>query len=194
MRTGKERRKMSELIETTLRLMQEEDISNLSVRKITKSLGITQGVIYYHFKDIKRLLCYVGILYLREISLRFNHINLESEEESLLAYEKFNEEIFNRKDLFFNLYYGIYRNDILEITKDFYDIYKFELKQEEIDIIEKVGIGKEKYFLKNILTNKSDYLILDKLRESYLYDTTIGIENSRENYFKEIKNIIARLR
>lgn len=194
MRTGKERRKMSELIETTLRLMQEEDISNLSVRKITKSLGITQGVIYYHFKDIKRLLCYVGILYLREISLRFNHINLESEEESLLAYEKFNEEIFNRKDLFFNLYYGIYRNEILEITKDFYDIYKFELKQEEIDIIEKVGIGKEKYFLKNILTNKSDYLILDKLRESYLYDTTIGIENSRENYFKEIKNIIARLR
>lgn len=194
MRNGKERRKMSELIEGTLTLMQEEDAQNLSVRKITKNLGITQGALYYHFKDIKLLLSYVGILYLREISLKFLNIDLNDEKNTLLAYREFNEEIFKRKEIFFNLYYGIYRDEILEIAKDFYDIYKFELDIEEIYKIEKIGIGREKYFLQKILKDKNDYLILDKVRESYLYDYTLGIENAREDFLEKLDIIIEKLR
>lgn len=163
----KKKKVMTYFIEATEELMKEDDIDKISIRKIAKKAGYNSATLYYYFDDLEHLILFASIRYLREYTSALAKrikATMTTLEKYRTVYETFNYYAFRSPVIFHNMFFGKYSPKLLDVIKEYYDIFPDDLDGHE-DI------------LKNLLTQGN----------MYERDKQIVIELVREGTLDEIK-------
>lgn len=201
----KKKKVMTCFIEATEDLMKEDDIDKISIRKIAKRAGYNSATIYYYFEDLEHLILFASIRYLREYTSALAK-NIKKEMTTLekyrTVYETFNYYAFRSPIIFHNMFFGKYSPMLLEVIKEYYDIFPDDLEGHDELLRGLLTQGNMYYRDKQIVDQlvsegiidegKSDITlkIIISIHESYVYEAMIQLDKldleAHEKAFLEI--------
>jgi len=166
-------RMINYFIDATAKLIKEEGIKNISIRKIAKEAGYTSSTIYNYFSEVSHLIFFAAMRFIENYAEDLPKYTARSEdplEKYLLGWECFCDHSFREPEL----YHAVFIADLGEHPEDFLkyysSIYKFDTIQlpEELEGIlteQNLSIRSrhvlEKYAEKNVF-KKED---IEKLSE-----------------------------
>lgn len=154
---GKEEQKRQNtilFINTTQKMIDEEGLDKISVRKIADRAGFHNSTIYLYFKDLDQLIMLASMKYFQEYShmLELQSQKERSPSENFYAiWDFFFDTILKKPPLFYNFFFGKRSDDLDEIMNLYYKIFPEERRQFSTDI-------EAMYFGKN-LKERSLYLL-----------------------------------
>lgn len=128
----KKKRIMIYFIEATEKLIQEEGLDGLSIRKIAAEAGYNSSTIYNYFSDLEHLTLFGSVRYLREyigLLSRSLREDMTSLEYFRTIYRCFNDFAFQYPDIFRNLFFGRHSDQLAEVLQ----IYYTQLFPEELE-------------------------------------------------------------
>lgn len=201
----KKKKVMTCFIESTEDLMKEDDIDKISIRKIAKRAGYNSATIYYYFEDIEHLILFASIRYLREYTSALAK-NIKKEMTTLekyrTVYETFNYYAFRSPIIFHNMFFGKYSPMLLEVIKEYYDIFPDDLEGHDELLRGLLTQGnmysRDKQIVDQLVSEgiideeKSDIAlkIIISVHESYVYEAMIQLDKldleAHEKAFLEI--------
>ncbi|MFR8927369.1 MAG: TetR/AcrR family transcriptional regulator [Peptoniphilus senegalensis] len=201
----KKKKVMIYFIEATEELMKEDDIDKISIRKIAKRAGYNSATLYYYFDDLEHLILFASIRYLREYTTalaRKIKPTMTTLEKYRTVYETFNYYAFRSPVIFHNMFFGKYSHKLLNVIKEYYDIFPDDLEGHE-DLLKNLLKQGNMYYRDkqivdelvkegNVDTNKVDITlkILINVHQSYVYEAMIQGDKldleSQEKSFLEI--------
>lgn len=201
----KKKKVMIYFIEATEELMKEDDIDKISIRKIAKRAGYNSATLYYYFDDLEHLILFASIRYLREYTTalaRKIKPTMTTLEKYRTVYEIFNYYAFRSPVIFHNMFFGKYSHKLLNVIKEYYDIFPDDLEGHE-DLLKNLLKQGNMYYRDkqivdelvkegNVDTNKVDITlkILINVHQSYVYEAMIKGDKldleSQEKSFLEI--------
>lgn len=201
----KKKKVMTCFIEATEDLMKEDDIDKISIRKIAKRAGYNSATIYYYFEDLEHLILFASIRYLREYTSTLAK-NIKKEMTTLekyrTVYETFNYYAFRSPIIFHNMFFGKYSPMLLEVIKEYYDIFPDDLEGHDELLRGLLTQGnmysRDKQIVDQLVSEgiideeKSDITlkIIISVHESYVYEAMIQLDKldleAHEKAFLEI--------
>lgn len=201
----KKKKVMIYFIEATEELMKEDDIDKISIRKIAKRAGYNSATLYYYFDDLEHLILFASIRYLREYTTALAKKikpTMTTLEKYRTVYETFNYYAFRSPVIFHNMFFGKYSHKLLNVIKEYYDIFPDDLEGHE-DLLKNLLKQGNMYYRDkqivdelvkegNVDTNKLDITlkILINVHQSYVYEAMIQGDKldleSQEKSFLEI--------
>lgn len=201
----KKKKVMIYFIEATEELMKEDDIDKISIRKIAKRAGYNSATLYYYFDDLEHLILFASIRYLREYTTALAKKikpTMTTLEKYRTVYETFNYYAFRSPVIFHNMFFGKYSHKLLNVIKEYYDIFPDDLEGHE-DLLKNLLKQGNMYYRDkqivdelvkegNVDTNKVDITlkILINVHQSYVYEAMIQGDKldleSQEKSFLEI--------
>lgn len=184
----KKKKVMTYFIEATEDLMKEDDIDNISIRRIAKRAGYNSATLYYYFDDLEHLILFASIRYLREYTSALAK-NIKKKMTTLekyrTVYETFNYYAFRSPIIFHNMFFGKFSPKLLDVIKEYYDIFPDDLNGHE-DLLKSLLTQGNMYERDKQIVNqivKEGYLdemkadmtlkIIIKVHESYVYEAMI---------------------
>lgn len=205
----KKKKVMIYFIEATEELMKEDDIDKISIRKIAKRAGYNSATLYYYFDDLEHLILFASIRYLREYTTALAKKikpTMTTLEKYRTVYETFNYYAFRSPVIFHNMFFGKYSHKLLNVIKEYYDIFPDDLEGHE-DLLKNLLKQGNMYYRDkqivdelvkegNVDTNKVDITlkILINVHQSYVYEAMIQGDKldleSQEKSFLEIFDYI----
>lgn len=119
-------------IEAARRIVDEEGIDALTIRKISDIAGYNSATMYNYFESLDHLKFYTALTYLNEyISAISKHIDANS--DSLEVYKQvwkcYAHYAFEQNDLYYAILYSELEDDIEYYLDEFYEIYPFDKSQ-----------------------------------------------------------------
>ena len=187
----KKKKVMTCFIEATEDLMKEDDIDKISTRKIAKRAGYNSATIYYYFEDLEHLILFASIRYLREYTSALAK-NIKKEMTTLekyrTVYETFNYYAFRSPIIFHNMFFGKYSPMLLEVIKEYYDIFPDDLEGHDELLRGLLTQGnmysRDKQIVDQLVSEgiidegKSDITlkIIISVHESYVYEAMIQLD------------------
>ncbi len=127
----KEMRMRKYFIEAAQKLMEEEEMPSITIKKIAEVAGYNSATIYNYFQNVDELFVYASINFLKPYILELKKRSEKTKnavELYRLVYEVFNYYTFRRPEIFFNLFYGKYSEQLPEILKIYYTIFPEEME------------------------------------------------------------------
>lgn len=207
----KERRVMSYFIEATIEIIEKEGIDKVTIRKIADKSGYNSATLYNYFKNLDVLLMYASVKYLEGYikDLKKKIVKVDNPiDRYIKIYEVFNDFCFKYPDIYFNMFYGTYKNMLHEVINEYYVIFPEELEGIDEDIMLMLTSGnifeRDKAITKSFLKcgyhkEDIDFIIETTIRvhSSYLYEAMINKDTSnkktKEEFIKYLKNLIYRV-
>ena len=130
--TLKRKRIMIYFIEATEKLLRSEGIANLSIRKIATEAGYNSATIYNYFDDLKQLITFGSVCYLREYVARLEQ-GLKSDMRAIdqyrTIYRCFNLCALQTPEIYHNLFFGKYSDMLDEVLHLYYqELFPGELE------------------------------------------------------------------
>lgn len=127
----KQRRTMTYFIEATEKLIIEEGIDGLSIRKIATEAGYNSATIYNYFENLEILILYASVSYLSDYICNLKDV-IKEEMTSLEIYRNiysvFNKHSFRSPEIFYNMFFGNNSNKLTDIIKQYYEIFPDDLE------------------------------------------------------------------
>lgn len=201
----KKKKVMICFIEATEDLMKKDDIDKISIRKIAKKAGYNSATLYYYFEDLEHLILFASIRYLREYTsalARNIKKDMTTIEKYRTVYETFNHYAFRSPVIFHNMFFGKYSPMLLEVIKEYYDIFPDDLEGHDELLRGLLTQGnmysRDKQIVDQLVSEgtiedkKSDITlkIIISVHESYVYEAMIQGDkldlDSHEKSFLEI--------
>lgn len=201
----KKKKVMICFIEATEDLMKKDDIDKISIRKIAKKAGYNSATLYYYFEDLEHLILFASIRYLREYTsalARNIKKDMTTIEKYRTVYETFNHYAFRSPVIFHNMFFGKYSPMLLEVIKEYYDIFPDDLEGHDELLRGLLTQGnmysRDKQIVDQLVNEgtiedkKSDITlkIIISVHESYVYEAMIQGDkldlDSHEKSFLEI--------
>lgn len=128
----KRKRMMIYFIEATQKLLHEDGLEEISIRKIATEAGYNSATIYNYFQDLDHLILFGSVCYLRDY-LIFLSQTLKPEMSSIdrfrTIYRCFNEFAFRNPEIFHNMFFGRHSH----MMEDVLQIYYTQLFPNELD-------------------------------------------------------------
>ena len=184
----KKKKVMICFIEATEDLMKKDDIDKISIRKIAKKAGYNSATLYYYFEDLEHLILFASIRYLREYTsalARNIKKDMTTLEKYRTVYETFNYYAFRSPVIFHNMFFGKYSPMLLNVIKEYYDIFPDDLSGHE-DLLRNLLTQGNMYERDKQIVNqlvkegtlnekKADMTlkILISVHQSYLYEVMV---------------------
>ncbi|MGL5122811.1 MAG: TetR/AcrR family transcriptional regulator [Fusobacteriaceae bacterium] len=182
------------LIETTSKMLEEEGLAGISIRKVSARAGYTSGTIYSHFKKFDHLIFLSSLKF-----LRYYNENIEayvgtpknSFEENNLIWNFFCSCSFENPEIFYSIFFSsfeFHKNKMEEYyeIKDFYKFFPENIKE-----------FSSKFYpmlLKLNLEERNKYLLLKLVKDKYISPSHVTMLNLTQIYIykgyleKAIKN------
>lgn len=126
----KQKRVMTYFIEATEKLIKEDSIDGLSIRKIAAEAGYNSATLYNYFEDLEHLVLFASIRFLREyISTLAQKITPEMNalEKYRTIYSTFNYFAFRSPEIFHNMFFGKYNSKLLQAISMYYELFPKDL-------------------------------------------------------------------
>lgn len=184
----KKQRVMTYFIEATEKLIKEDSIDGLSIRKIAAEAGYNSATLYNYFEDLEHLVLFASVRYLREyISTLAKKITPEMNalEKYRTIYSTFNYFAFRSPEIFHNMFFGKYSSKLCQVISQYYELFPMDLEGHDstFKVMLKQGnmysrdglvmgeLVKEGYVSTEKTQNTLDLLI--HLHQSYIYEAWI---------------------
>lgn len=129
--TTKRKRIMTYFVEATRNLIQTEGVDGLSIRKIANAAGYNSATIYNYFRDLEHLSLFGSACYLRDYVLALSRSltpGMNALERYQCIYRCFNDIAFRNPDIFHNMFFGRYSDQLGDVLRTYY----YELFPEEL--------------------------------------------------------------
>lgn len=155
----KKKRMMIYFIEATEKLIKEEGIDGLSIRKIAAEAGYNSATLYNYFKDLEHLVLFASVRHLREYVNELQKPlkpDMNALEIYRVIYEVFSRMSFRSPEIFYNMFFGRYNGKLSQVLQQYYELFPDEL-------------GEHKGFVRRMLCEgniyKRDLAFMDALVE-----------------------------
>lgn len=191
--TVKKRRVMTYFIEATQKLISNEGIENLSIKKIAEKAGYNTATIYNYFENLEELILYASIDYLK-IYLKDLKNEINSDMKAIEIYENiykvFVHHSFEKPEIFQTLFFGKYSYKLGNIIKKYYEIFPDEIEG-QMDITKSVLIeanihNRDIPVIKQMIKEGS---VLEK-EAPYIMESIVRVHHSYlENILQQRENI-----
>ena len=120
-------------IEVARRIIDEEGMENLTVRKVAEQSGYTSATIYSYFDSVEHLFLLCTLTYLREYTDALN-VALKPEMNALERYctvlTVYDSFAFRSPEVFYNLFVGKYSAKLLTVIPQYYELFPEELEDQ----------------------------------------------------------------
>jgi len=97
-------------IKTTQKLINDEGLQNVSIRKIAALSGFHNSTIYLYFKDLDELVMLASIQHFQKYSAaleRQSRLHADPYDNFYTIWECFAESAFQYADIFYNFFFGV---------------------------------------------------------------------------------------
>ncbi|SDH68193.1 TetR/AcrR family transcriptional regulator [Alteribacillus bidgolensis] len=122
-------RMLNYFIDATAKLINEEGIKNISIRKIAKEAGYTSSTIYNYFSEVSHLIFFAGMRFVEsyiEDLPKYSARAKDPLEKYLLGWECFCDHSFRKPDLYHAIFIADLGEPPEELLKYYYSMYQFD--------------------------------------------------------------------
>lgn len=133
-------------INAVQQMLNEEELKEISIRKIARHTGFHNSTIYLYFEDLDQLIMLASMKYFQEYSRMLEMQSQKSQtptENFFTIWESFFDTILKKPDIFYNFFFGKHSSNLNEVMNHYYEIFPEEHRQLSESI-------KSMYFGKNI--------------------------------------------
>ncbi|KAF5047664.1 MAG: TetR/AcrR family transcriptional regulator [Sedimentibacter saalensis] len=208
MSTNKEiqrKRMLLYFIEATNKIIDNDGIENVTIRNVADIAGYNSATLYNYFEDLDHLIFFTSMKYLKEYILelpKFIKNSNNSLEVFMKTWECFCKFSFENPKIFYNIFFGKYKDILKETINEYYNIFPEELGESNGEILKMLkfqsiydrnkiilypliedGIIKEEYF--DIINQTIIYSF-----QGILHEKVVGNEKSIEQSIRETMKII----
>lgn len=130
--TLRQKRNMVYFVEATEKILKEEGIPGVTIRRIAAEAGYNSATLYNYFQDLDELILFGSVCFLRDYLLDLSR-NLQPEMTSLeryrTIYQCFNRQAFQFPEIFYNMFFGRYSAKLGRVIQTYYlDLFPEELQ------------------------------------------------------------------
>ena len=130
--TIKRKRIMIYFIEATEKLIRQDGIENVSIRKIATEAGYNSATIYNYFNDLDQLVMFGSVCYLRDYVAQLEK-ELKPEMSALehyrTVYHCFNQQALRYPEIYHNIFFGKYSDKLGAVLELYYrELFPNELE------------------------------------------------------------------
>lgn len=129
-KTIKKHRNMSYFIDAASKIMNEEGVKSITIRRVADMAGYNSATLYNYFENLDELILYASIRHLKEYTLSLSQYlnNVESNiDKYYKIWESFCRFSFSNPEIYNNLFFGKHSNSISNIIEEYYSIFPEEL-------------------------------------------------------------------
>ncbi len=125
--------KRIEYIRIATKLIEEEGMDALSIRRVAKEAGCTSAVLYRHFQNKEHLLMLASVKflqpYIQEFMFQSTRTDITSIQMDLKLWKVFITEAFNNKPYYEMLFFSDQKDLISECVYEYYQLFPEEQKK-----------------------------------------------------------------
>lgn len=130
--TLKRKRIMIYFIEAAEKLIRQNGIENLSIRKIATEAGYNSATIYNYFNDLEQLTMFGSICYLREYVAQLEKElkpGMRAIDSYRTIYHCFNRNALRYPEIYHNIFFGKYSGELASVLHLYYhELFPNELE------------------------------------------------------------------
>lgn len=123
--------KKQQFINCAYEILQTEGVSQLSIRRLAKEMGCTSTVLYTYFDSVEHLITLTSVRYLEGYIADFKRITNEVHdplELNIKLWERFTTYALEHVDVFELLFFGKYKESLVDIIYEYYEIFSQEFE------------------------------------------------------------------
>lgn len=194
----KKKRVMTYFIEATEKLIREDGVDGVSIRKIASEAGYNSATLYNYFEDLEHLVLFASVRYLRDYVARLEKAlygkKMNALEQYRTVYEVFSDVCFTNPEIFHNMFFGKYRDKLNEVISQYYALFPADLGKHSGPILSMLTQGdiyqrdlafmptlvSEGYVAKERMQATTSLII--RTHQSFIYDAwMLGDQLDKEN-------------
>ena len=125
------RLKKKRFTDAAAELLLTERYDDITIRRIAEKAGFHNSTIYSYFKDAEWLLALASVRYFNEYNRELAGLDLKdlsSYERFFAIWKIFCDSAFSKPVLYYNYFFGKYKDALTELLEDYYDLYPDEAK------------------------------------------------------------------
>ncbi len=118
-------------IDAAIAVMEKEGLSAVTARRVSGMVGMNPANIYRHFADLNELRMFASLSILKEylLAMRAHFSKTQDSYENLIqSWEIFCENAFQNILVFDQMFFGVNRDRLPEIAKEYYELYPEQLE------------------------------------------------------------------
>lgn len=124
------KRMMSYFIDAADRIIKEEGISGITIRKVADYAGYNSATLYNYFENLDHLIFFAAMRYIKDYALALpNYVRNAKNglEKFLLIWECFCHYSFKNPEVYYSIFFAKLDNDLEEYITDYYRLFPEEL-------------------------------------------------------------------
>lgn len=191
------KRKMMYFIEATQKIMEEEGIEHVTIRRVADIAGYNSATIYNYFNNLNHMIAFASIQYLESYNKEFIETIKQYDDEYekfIIEWKIFLKNAFEHPIAFENVFFS--GNENMEnIMKEYYEIFPVECDSEEdlTEMHELLKLGNFGYRSKKCLEEISKFGYIKKENIDIINEIIICIAheyisiaaNNKEDFDKD---------
>ncbi|SHJ94496.1 transcriptional regulator, TetR family [Geosporobacter subterraneus DSM 17957] len=132
------RRMMSYFIEATHKIIEEEGIEFLTIRKVADLAGYNSATLYNYFENIDHLIFFASMKYLKDYAMDLPNYTKGAKnalDRYLLIWECFCRYSYNNPKMYFTIFFNRFSISLKDAIKEYYLIFPEELGEQTSDLL-----------------------------------------------------------
>ena len=116
-------------IKAAERIMRDEGIRGLNIRKLASEVGLNSATLYSYFEDLDELVLFATFKFRKEYLIHLSDQilpGMSAFEQYVKLYEIYCEYAFEEPEIFFNMYFGKYSYKLGNIREEYYTMFPEE--------------------------------------------------------------------
>ena len=130
------RENLIQFIKVTQKLLDEDGLKYLSIRKIATASGFHNSTIYFYFQDLDELIMLASISRFQKYSEKLEALNYTSDvyEKFYAIWDCFAESALKYSCIFHNFFFGKHSDNLPDFLNIYYDLFPEERNKFSSDI------------------------------------------------------------
>ncbi|MDW7672967.1 MAG: TetR/AcrR family transcriptional regulator [Bacillota bacterium] len=157
------RRMMSYFIEAADKVIEDEGLDSVTIRKVADLAGYNSATLYNYFENIEHLIFFSSMKYLKDYVLDLPNYLVEAHnpiERYLGIWRCFCKHSYSKPHFFSNIFFNKFSGSVKETITEYYSIFPEELGQQPEYLL--------KMLLKHSIYDRNFSLLEDCMVEGYL--------------------------
>ncbi len=128
---------MSYFIDAAAKIIEEEGIQSITIRKVADIAGYNSATLYNYFKNLDHLIFFAAMRYVKEYSLNLHRFIENSEnalERHLATWNCFCHYSFNKPEIYYAIFFAKLDNPLENYVEEYYKLFPEDLGKQPKDI------------------------------------------------------------
>lgn len=136
------RRMMTYFIEAARKIIDQEGLENLSLRKVAKEAGYNSATLYNYFKDVEHLSMMACMKYLLNYTLQLSKVSYSADpvEAFLQIWDIFCDNAYCYPHIFYTIFFNKHSINLNDSIQTYYRMFPDDLGQQS-DLINRMLLG-----------------------------------------------------